>query len=590
MNDHRAIFETEAKTLSGLMRRRIELSPQKIAYLEYDKAEGRWRQYDWSEVGLCVGAWRARLAREKIERGDRIALLLANSLSWVGIAHAALGLGLVVVPLYLADNPENISYILADSSCKVLLCSSREKWDRIAGCNRCFAALESVIFLQEENILPDADAQWQESALPDDLALIIYTSSTTGRPKGVMLSHHNILWNAQAVQQAVPALPSDRFLSVLPLSHAFELTVGHVLALMAASEVAFSRSVNDLTADLRLLRPSVLIFVPRIYERAYGRIYSGGKCRKMLLDYAAAAGWKRWRQQRMSIGERIFWPLCKKTLARAVLDGFGGRVRIAVSGGASLPLPVSRFFLGLGLPLIQGYGLTEASPVVSCNRLDHNFPEYVGEPLPGVEVCLGAEGELWVKSPSVMLGYWNLPQATNRAIDSDRWLHTGDRAEFAANGIRILGRLNDILVLSTGEKVSAVDMETAILREPLFQSAMVVGNGRPYAVALLVLNADHWRNFCSRNGFDLTDIQQGEKAVLEKVQQLLHDFPRQGRVLAVHLLFEPWTVENALLTSTLKLRRSEIEQHFAGEINAMYAGHLAVSLPEIGLEFKQPLI
>ena len=276
--------------------------------------------------------------------------------------------------------------------------------------------------------------------------------------------------------------------------------------------------------------------------------------------------------------ENLSWPLLRRLVADQILARFGGRLRLAISGGAPLSPRLARSFIGLGLPLLQGYGLTEAAPIVSGNLVDDNIPDSVGVPLPGVEIKLAGQDELLLRGPSVMLGYWGRPQDTRDAIDADGWLHTGDQARIVGRRLYITGRLKEILVTSTGEKVAPVDLEMAITADPLFAQAMVVGEGMPHLAALIVLDSDAWRDAAKTLGLDADDPASLKadallQAVRDKIRVLLRSFPSHARVREAWLTLDAWTIENGLLTPTQKLKRPLIEQRYAREIQELYAGH-----------------
>jgi long-chain acyl-CoA synthetase len=399
------------------------------------------------------------------------------------------------------------------------------------------------------------------------------------------LSHYNILSNAQAVLKIVPAYREDLFLSFLPLSHAFERTVGYYLPIMTGSTVAFARSAQELAQDLLAIRPTMLISVPRIYDRAYARVQQGlqkkGFAARALFAWAEDIGWRRFEaaQGRGAAPgplANLPWPLLRRLVADQILARFGGRLRLAISGGAPLSPKLARSFIGLGLPLLQGYGLTEAAPIVSGNLSEDNVPDSVGVPLPGIEIKLAGQDELLVRGPSVMLGYWNRPQDTREAIDADGWLHTGDQARILGHHLYITGRLKEILVTSTGEKIAPTDLEMAILSDPLFAQAMVVGEGMPHLAALIVLDPDAWPGLAKALKLDSGDpaclqAAAAMQAVRDKIRKLLRSFPSHARVRETYLTLEPWTIENGLITPTLKLKRPEIEQRYAREIRELYA-------------------
>ena len=598
------ITSAEAGTLPGLFLRRCERTPQGEAYRQYDPATAQWKSYVWRDMHALAARWQAALARENLAPGEQVAVLLKNCVEWVCFDQAAQSLGLVVVPLYTTDNPENIAYILGDCGARLLLLGEIGQWRALAPLQTRFPQLTRVLCAGSSpngpadagvalsfvaDWLPEqADALSVRAADPHALATIVYTSGTTGRPKGVMMSHRNILSNAEGVLQLVPGYREDIYLSFLPLSHTFERTVGYYLPIMTGSTVAFARSVQELAEDLLTIRPTMLVSVPRIYERVYAKLQHGleekGAPAKALFQWAEAIGWQRFeaaqhRGEAPGLMAEMMWPVLRHLVADKILSRLGGRLRIAISGGAPLSPRLSHCFIGLGLPLLQGYGLTEASPIVTANTLENNVPESVGVALPGVAIKLGERDELLVKGPNVMLGYWNDPDKTREAIDAEGWLHTGDVARIEPNGhVFIVGRLKEIIVMSTGEKVPPSDLELGITEDPLFDQAMVVGEGKPYLAALIVLNLEAWRDLARLLAVDVADPKSLQApavahAVRERIAGLLRGFPAHAGVREVWLTLVPWSIENGLITPTMKLKRPELERRFAEEIRKLYAGH-----------------
>lgn len=599
------IDESMAATLPDLFQLRVQRTPNKIAYTQYDQKTGDWRNYTWQEMHFLMQRWRKALLKEELVEGDRVAVMLGNSIEWICFDQAAQSLGLVIVSLYTNDTAENITYILADAGVRVLLLSEQDQWKIIETHQPELPALQSVWCMQNftsseyapyknlrfvEDILPEKAMPYENVHVqPDTLATIIYTSGTTGRPKGVMLSHHNILSNAEAVQRNIAAYTNDVFLSFLPMAHAFERTVEYYFPMMAGSQVSYARSIKTLIDDLPMIKPTILLSAPRLYEKIYAAIQTkvaSHWLKRKLFDWTVSLGWQQFeaeqhRRPPVGLFKNLFGKLLHQIVAKKVLDRLGGRLRVAVTGAAPMSEKVSRFFLGLGLPLVEGYGLTEASPVVTGNNLEKNIPGSVGEALYGVEVTTAKNGELLVRSPGVMLGYWHNEQATHDAIDQNGWLHTGDLAEIKQGCVYIRGRLKEILVTSTGEKVAPADMETAITLDPLFDQAMVVGEGKPFIAALLVLEQEAWSKFARERGLDVTDKQslsnpQAIEAILDKLSSLLSYFPGYAQIHSVHLSCEPWTIENGLLTPTLKIKRNVIKERFSQEITELYRGHLMV--------------
>lgn len=590
-----------ARTLDGLFVQRVRRSPGRPADRAFDRASKTWGERTWLDMARQVARWRAAMAAEDVAPGDRVAILLRNCPEWVMFDIAGLSLGLVTVPLYTDDRAENAAYILQDAAVKLLLVQDAGRWRRLASavgdapCPARVVILESSpeaarLAVEDPRVVSAAD--WlpdtapdlvQRDADPGELATIVYTSGTTGKPKGVMLSHRNILANAHAGLTAIDCYREDVFLSFLPLSHTLERTAGYYLPMMAGSCVAYARSVGQLAEDLQSVRPTALIAVPRVFERVYLRLKDQVRARPLpvrwLFGLALRAGWRRFQRGQGRAGWHpllLLWPLLRRKVAEPVLARLGGRLRIAVSGGAALSPEVARLFLGLGLPLLQGYGLTETSPVISVNRLDDNDPECVGPPLRGIQVRIGENDELLVRGPSVMLGYWNNHAATARMIDRDGWLRTGDQARIDNGHIRITGRIKDILVLSNGEKVPPGDMELAIGLDPLFEQVLVIGEGRPFLSALLVLNADLWPGLAREYGLDpdapesLSDPRL-VKDLLRRTGDALRGFPGYAKIRRAILLHEPWSIDNGLLTPTMKVRRNEVARRYGELVEQAYA-------------------
>ncbi|MDP1862371.1 MAG: long-chain fatty acid--CoA ligase [Thiobacillus sp.] len=597
-----ATFDPDALgSLCGLFRARVAASPDQLAYRQFDEASDAWVSYTWAQVAAEVARWQAALIREGLIPGDRVAVMLKNSVEWIIFDQAALALGLVTVPLYLDDRPESAAYILNHSGAKLLLVEGRFQHKKLAEITGSTATLQHIVSL----VAPDSAlviwstrfvvaADWLAAAnntpiperhlSPDLLASIVYTSGTTGRPKGVMLTHENILRNVFAASGFADFGAHPVFLSFLPLSHMFERTAGYYLPMLLGAEVAYARSIAQLANDLQVIRPTVLVSVPRIYERVYGRIQDGlatkSPVARMLFNLAVRVGWRRFEhaQGRASWHpELVLWPLLNSLVAGNVTEKLGGRLALAISGGAALSPDIARVFIGLGVPIYQGYGLTETSPVVCCNRPGDNLPSSIGKPLPGIEVKIGDEDELLTRSRCVMRGYWQNEDATRELIDADGWVHTGDKARVDAHGFyTIVGRIKDIIVLNNGEKIPPSDMESAILLDPLFEQVMIVGEGKPYLAALTVLNEAHWEAFAASIHVDpkhplILRDPKVIKLITQRVAAHLGHFPGYAQIRRLHLDLTPWTVEEGLLTPTLKVKRNQVLERYRAAVDAMYA-------------------
>ena len=356
--------------------------------------------------------------------------------------------------------------------------------------------------------------------------------------------------------------------------------------MMCGATIAYARSIQQLQDDLVTVKPTILVSVPRIYERVYAGIQAklaeGPDSSRKLFNFAVDVGYSRFEHQQGRGSWRpshILWPVLKKLVASKLMAKLGGHLRQATSGGAPLSAEISRVFIGLGLPILQGFGMTESSPVVCANRLENNVPASVGPPIPGVQIKLGENNALLIKGPNVMLGYWNNPEATKAVLSDDGWLNSGDMAAIDEQGrVAITGRLKEIIVMSTGEKIPPADMEAAILRDALFEQVMLIGEARSYLAVLAVLNLTNWQKFCAQNKFDenfknQAQQQQIEEILLERITYQIREFPGYAKIRRVALMPEPWTVENKMLTPTLKLRRTKIMECYQVEIDNFYKGH-----------------
>ncbi|WP_296914094.1 long-chain fatty acid--CoA ligase [Polaromonas sp.] len=596
----------DARTLAELFSLRVAQTPLADAYRQYDATTNRWISISWRSAGEQVARFGVALERLALPRGARIAIMLPNGFDAVCIDQAALALACVPVPLHAIDNPASIAYILADSDASVLLAFSDAQWQAIAATGVALPWLRQVVVVSKAADSPEAAAsvpvtlladwlaqseeatevvQTRRPPAPDELAALVYTSGTTGMPKGVMLSHDNVLENVKATFKRVAPRPDDLFLSFLPLSHTFERTAGYYLPIFAGCCVAHARSVAQLSEDLKTVRPTILISVPRIYERVYGKLQellAGSALKSWLFERAQAVGWRRFcRARRLPVQDsapalldELMWPLLQRLVARPLAAQFGGRLRLAVSGGAPLSPTIAHCFLGLGLPVLQGYGMTETSPIVSGNALDDNDPATVGRPLAGVQVRIGEHQELQVRGRSVMRGYWKGELETAAAF-VDGWLHTGDQAAIEDGRIRILGRLKEIIVTSTGQKAAPADLELAIATDPLYEQTYAFGDNRPFIACIVVLSRAGWERLAGAlklNPYELASLQapSARAAVLQRVRELTRAFPQHAQPRAVGLTLEPWTIENTLITPTLKLKRQNLAAHFAAEIERLY--------------------
>lgn len=591
---------SQLQTLAELFNWRVSQTPDTAAYRQYDQAAQCWQDFSWQQMSTQVEAFARALGASGVMRGDRVAILLPNGTDAVCADQASLKLACVPVPMHALDNPESIAYILKDSDAAVLICTTDLQWRDIAGTGVVMPALRQVVI--QHKILDTAVpgtillADWlsshRQAALPDfalpaadELATVVYTSGTTGKPKGVMLSHGNVLSNVKAVVQRMAPVAEDVFLSFLPLSHTFERTAGYYLPMAAGCCVAYSRSTKQLPEDLKQIRPTILISVPRIYERVYSVIQTqlaAAPLKRSMFDLAAAAGWRRYaRQQKLpvdgglgAVADQLLCSLLHPLVAKQLQAQFGGRLRVAVSGGAALSATISHCFLGLGIPIIQGYGMTETAPVVAFNAPDDNDPASVGRVVQEVEVRIGENNELQVRGPNVMRGYWKREEDTAKAF-IDGWLRTGDQAAVIDGRVKILGRVKEIIVTSTGEKIAPVDLEMAITSDPVFEQAYAFGENAPFIACAVVISQSWWKQLATETGCRPDDLQAlNSKAVtdqvIQRIKRLTQSFPYYAQPRAVIVSLEPWSVENTLITPTLKLKRNNLAKHFEADMQRIY--------------------
>jgi len=613
MNQAKTTSETlqDIDTLGQLFARRVAATPDGEAYRQFDAASNTWIGFTWQQVSQRVTTWINAIDSLQLAHGSRIAVLLPNCVDAVTVDQAALARGMVPVPMHAIDTPGSIGYILNDCQASILVVTSRAQWLPISTVCEQYPHLKVVVVADDAQAAETSPAaggprvvgmrQWlAENAQPagaapstqtvtneTHLAAIVYTSGTTGKPKGVMLTHRNIISNIKAVLARVDVRASDVFLSFLPLSHTFERTIGYYLPLAAGGCVVYARSPALIAEDLKMARPTVLVSVPRIYERFYAKLQeklgqsSGFK--QSLFRAAQQVGWRRFcRANGLPEGaagsallDALLWPLLDRLVARNIRDLFGGRLRAAVSGGAALSQAVGQCFLGLGLPLLQGYGMTETSPVVAANAPDDNWPATVGRALEGVEVRLGENSELQVRGAGVMQGYWNRPDDTKAVMTEDGWLRTGDQAVIEQGRIRISGRLKEIMVTSTGEKIPPADLELAIMADPVFEQVMVVGENRPFVSAFVVLNRALWTQLAATLKLDAQDpaslhAAPVREALLARIKEASKAFPYYAVPRAVWATLDPWTIENSMITPTLKLKRNALHARLAQAIDAIY--------------------
>src|SRR5512132_2902895 len=570
--------------------------------LLWHKREGRYAPLTWREVATQICMLARGLRSLGVLPGERIALLSENRPAWLVADLAIMATGAVTVPAYTTNTEADHLHILDDSSASAVIVSTRKLAERVLPAAMRCPNIRFVIAIDELALQQQPDFEvltWREvmgrgerdhanirACAADirrtDTACIIYTSGTGGAPKGVMLHHGAILSNIAGAIDVLGelGLGDDVFLSFLPLSHAYEHTVGQFLPIALGSEIYYAESIDRVAANLREARPTILVSVPRFYEVLHQRMLHGirqeGRLRQRL--FLAALEFGRRRQshtERFGIGARTVDFLLDHLVRDKVRERLGGRLKAMVSGGAPLNSDVAIFFRALGLPLFQGYGQTEAGPLISVNRPRRPKLHTVGPPIKGAEVRIAEDGEILVRGELVMQGYWRNEAATRRMIRNG-WLHTGDVGEIDDDGdIRITDRKKDLIVNSGGDNLSPARIEGLLTLRPEIAQAMVWGDRRPHLVALLVPNPEWTKPWAHAAGkpADLAMLAEDPeflKALGDAVDEVNRGLSVVERIRRFVVAAQPFTIDNEQMTPTMKIRRHVIAKKYGPMLDALY--------------------
>jgi len=566
-----------------------------------DKRHQAWRDHSWSDVAGRAMRLRTGLIHLGIEHGDRIAILSENSPEWVVVDQAVLGLGAVVVPLYTTSGAEDIRHVITDSGARLIAVNGDRLIEKVQGLGP-LPGVEGILAMHPDAVAQDGAgleviAVKQVSDFEptraiegsrNDLATFIYTSGTTGPSKGVMLSHGNILANCESSLDALNLRDSDVVLSILPVAHAFERTGGYYTVMAAGGTIAYAEGLGQIAQNLLEIEPTVVLAVPRLLEAVYSRIMrtveSSSSLKRGLFNAAVKAGARaaEYRHSGVAVPALLAarMALYRRLVFAKIQEVFGSRLRYLISGGAPLPVEINRFFAAAELPIVEGYGLTEAAPVVSCNLHGRTRVGTVGRPIKNVEVRLDADGELLVRGANVMVGYYKREEETREAIDREGWLHTGDIAEIDADGyIKITDRKKEIIVLSGGRNVSPANLESRLVGDPFIAQACVIGDRRKHLAAIIVPDFEALHGPQARQ-LEFDGAKPEEAVANPKMRKLFHDRLREFNrarsdveaIVDFVLTATPFSQENGELTPTLKVRRKVVQEHYRTAIDAMYGG------------------
>jgi long-chain acyl-CoA synthetase len=568
-----------------------------------DKRAGRYEALSYEAVLEKTFALADYLGANGVRRGDRVGLLAENRSEWAISDWAIMALGAITVPIYPTLPADQVAYILDDAGITHLLLSNGEQLDKVRQNQEVLSSLQMILAMEPlsmpgiENLRSFADLAspgWNEAhkhltemataIKGDDLATIIYTSGTTGKPKGVMLTHANFLANIHGTLANIKILATDHFLSVLPLSHVFERMAGHFLPVYSGASISYAENFTTIVENLGEVKPTVLLCVPRFYEKVYLRVLeamaAAGGLKESIFNWAVRIGAKVAAQRQKRHPVRGILAIQAKLANALVFKKFharmGGNIRLFVSGGAPLSPAAADFFVGANFPLVEGYGLTETAPVIAVNKIDHFKVGTVGPLVSSVECRIADDGEILVRGPQVSPGYYRLPQETAAAFSEDGWFATGDIGFIDSDGfLTITDRKKNLLVTSGGKNIAPQPIELALSKHPLIMQALVIGDKRKYLTALILPDRENLPAFAAANGLAedpqvVIDSAELHAVIDEAIAAVNANLARYESIKYFHIITHEMTVDNGFLTPKMELKRKKVLQTYADAIEKMY--------------------
>lgn len=573
---------------------------------------GQWIIRTYAETGRRVaGLARAfvtpgLLTEDGLQRGDRISLFAGNCPEWIEADLAGMTIGVIPVPIYPTSTPDQIVHIVTDAGVRVIVTAGPKELDRILEARDQMPGLETVILINPADQVGDHDGltvlsleqvrqagvseeiqtvveERMGQSCPDDVAALIYTSGTTGEPKGVMISHRAALAELQALDAFFDVTPADHSLSFLPLSHALEW--GWSMAVIRHGCLnTFVPNPKTISAMLAEVRPTLFVSVPKLYEQVMSvarEKVSDSPAKLKIFEWSIRIGREWWQAEqegrRPSVSLRARHGVADRLVLKAIRDAIGGPKTVLAAGGAPLRKEVEEFFAACGLLVCQGYGLTEASPLVSFNSPGGYKFGTAGRPLVGSQMTTTEDGEILYRGPNVMKGYWKAPEATAAAIE-DGWLHTGDIGHIDEDGFLVItDRLKDIIVTLNGKNISPQPIENSLMKDPLFEHAVLLGDNRPCLTLLVKPSLPQVEELAERlhitsmTGPEMLRSDELAEEIRRRVAEITEKLPHQEQIRDLRVLWDEFTTDNGLLTPTLKVRRREVEKRFTEIVEEMYA-------------------
>ena len=589
-------------TLSQLFLTAVEDRREELAFRYFPGDGDHLEDMSYGAVYDLVRAVAGGLQALGMKRGDRAAILSETRMEWSVCDYACICTGVLDVPIYSTLTGPQVAYILENSDASLVFASTPDQAEKVGAASREMGRDIQIVVFDASDSLPEGALAWEDflekgcevyadmddesframalEAEPDGLATLLYTSGTTGNPKGVMLTHNNLWSNVTAAGRVLPRKEGDTALVFLPLSHVLQRMVSY-LYFSRGDTAAYAHSIHKVADDIKVVRPNIVVSVPRLYEKVYNAVMEAEGLKKRLVLWAREVG-EAWAEEKLAGREpggvlKVAYRLADALVFKKIRAAMGGRIRYFISGGAPLAPDINRFFFSAGIWILEGYGLTETSPVTNVNSFEGFRIGTVGKAIPGTEIRIGEEGEILIRGPQVMKGYYNLPEATTEAIDPEGWFHTGDVGEIDEDGfLRITDRIKDIIVTAAGKNVAPQSIENRLKTNEFVEQAVMIGDRRSFCVILVVPSFPNLEAWARKTGIQASDAKallartEVQELMEEQVFGALKGLARFETPKKIGLIESQFTIEDGTLTPTQKVKRRAVEARYRELIEAFY--------------------